>query len=499
MDFELLLEAERRGILPTDKVELLAEARKRGLVPALADQPSKPDDPAPYENTIAGTAAQAGVGTQSGIAQGLGFPVDAITGAINGVGQLTGGWGPIENPVGGSKFFENMMAPINESIPEPQSTQERVARRVGEEVGTSAAMLPLAYAAPVARAAPAKTAAVEMASALGSGTGAATANEVAPDSATAEIVAALLGGVATGKTASTAMGMNGTGPVIRGGIEDQKMRASDAYGMVRADQRVIPQISVDDMAQDLSARMAKERLNPRLHPGSAAIMDAIVQDSADPMRIEDIENLRRVTTQSLPATASPADGRLAGLMTDEITKYLDDMNDPVADALREGRDAHRRAMAATSVEDASTRASRAAARTGSGGNEINATRQKLSAIIENPRKARSFTPDELAAMDEIVRGSTGQNLARRLSRFAPSSGGLSSMLGIGGTLAAPQFALPIMAVTEGAKAIGERSTKASIAKLLQSLAPDRVLKPGQEGLGPIIAALMAARTTANAE
>jgi len=34
MDFELLLEAERRGILPADKAELLAEARRRGLVPA---------------------------------------------------------------------------------------------------------------------------------------------------------------------------------------------------------------------------------------------------------------------------------------------------------------------------------------------------------------------------------------------------------------------------------------------------------------------------------
>ena len=33
MDIELLLEAEKRGILPPDKVELLAEARRRGLVP----------------------------------------------------------------------------------------------------------------------------------------------------------------------------------------------------------------------------------------------------------------------------------------------------------------------------------------------------------------------------------------------------------------------------------------------------------------------------------
>lgn len=34
-DFTLLLEAEKRGILPADKVPLLAEARKRGLIPGL--------------------------------------------------------------------------------------------------------------------------------------------------------------------------------------------------------------------------------------------------------------------------------------------------------------------------------------------------------------------------------------------------------------------------------------------------------------------------------
>ncbi len=36
MDWKLILEAERRGILPSDKAELLAEARKRGLVPGEA-------------------------------------------------------------------------------------------------------------------------------------------------------------------------------------------------------------------------------------------------------------------------------------------------------------------------------------------------------------------------------------------------------------------------------------------------------------------------------
>ena len=471
------------------------ESEARYAAPPRADAPASPAQPRPYQNSIAGTAGQFGAGTQSGIARVAGFPVDAVTGAINGLGGLAG-MQPIESPVGGSQFFDDLLAPFRAGISAPQSAQERFARRVGEEVGMSAAMFPAALAAPVVRAAPLTAAAVEGASALGSGVGAAAANEAAPGSMTAEIAGALLGGLPAGMAASRALGMNGSAPVTRGGIEEQRMQAADAYGQVRADRRVLPQKSVDDMALDISARMDAERLNPRLQPGSAAVLDAILQDSSGPMRIEDLENLRRLTTQAMPATASPADRRLGGIMTEDITRYLDSLNDPVADALKDGRSAYRRAMAAEAVENASTRASRRAARTGSGGNSINAMRQNLSSIVETPRKARSFKPDELQAMDDIVMGTTGQNVARRLSRFAPTSGGLSAMLGIGGAMANPSIALPIMALTEGAKAVGERSTKNSIAKLLQSLAPDRVLKPGEQGIGPVVKALLAARTMA---
>ena len=41
-DLSLLLEAERRGILPADKIPLLAEARRRGLVSGLAALPAAP-------------------------------------------------------------------------------------------------------------------------------------------------------------------------------------------------------------------------------------------------------------------------------------------------------------------------------------------------------------------------------------------------------------------------------------------------------------------------
>ena len=258
----------------------------------------------------------------------------ASTGNLAGYGDV------IQNPMGGANTFEALLRPFNENIPAPATTQERMARRMGEEVGSSAVMAPVAMAN---QARPLAALGAEAVSALGSGTGAAVANEIAPDSAVAEIIGALAGGIPAGMVATRALGLNGSDAVIRPGIQEQKMRAADAYGEVRADPRILPQDSVDDMALGISSRMDAERINPRLHPGSSAVLDALLQDSSGPMRIEDVENLRRLTQQGLPATASPADRRLATMMTSDITDYLDNLDDPVADALRTGRDAHRRA------------------------------------------------------------------------------------------------------------------------------------------------------------
>jgi len=490
-----------RSVYPTGQAPQISADQRAANIEANAGRQAEIDAMAiPPQNSFIGIAGQFGAGSQTGIAQALGFPVDAVNSGINWIGQATGLWGATENPFGGSQSIKSgldaVMGLIADPMPPPATTLERMARRMGEEIGSSAVMAPVAVAN---QARPLAALGAEAVSALGSGTGAAVANEIAPDSAVADIIGALAGGIPAGMVATWALGLNGSDAVIRPGIQEQKMRAADAYGEVRADPRILPQDSVDDLALGISSRMDAERINPRLQPGASAVLDALLQDSSGPMRIEDVENLRRLTQQGLPATASPADRRLATMMTSDITDYLDNLDDPVADALHTGRDAHRRASSAQAIADAETKAARRAASTGTGGNEINAMRQNLRSVLDNPRKARSFTAPELAMIDQVVTGSGGQNAMRGLSRFAPSSGGLSSMLGIGGAMASPAVALPIMAATEGAKALGERSTRKSITYLLQALAPDRVLASREQGLAPILAALLGARTTANDE
>lgn len=441
-------------------------------------------------------AAQAGAGSQVGIAQMLGFPVDAVSAALGGVGELTGLYGPIENPVGGSEFFNTLMQPIRANIPEPATSGERIARRVGQEVGAASAGLPLAFASQAVRAAPVAATAVEGGAALGSGLGAGLLAEQFPDSQAADITGAILGGLTAGGIGSRMAGLGGTPSVVRPGIEEQRAIASDAYSQVRADPRTLSEPLAQSLADRVSSRMAEENINARLQPNAASVLQAIMQDTQAPLRLEDVEQLRRLTTDAIPATASRSERRLGQIMRQEITDFLDELNDPVADLLREGRAATRRGSAAADVERSMDRAVLRAASTGSGGNEINAIRQNLRRIIETPRLARSFTQDELSAMRQIVEGTADQNVMRRLSRIAPTSGGLAAMLGIGGTLASPEVALPIMGLAEGARYLGERSTRGSIQGLLQSLAPDRVLSPGEQGATQVLRGLLAARTAA---
>jgi hypothetical protein len=76
---ELLLEAERRGLLPPDKRALLQEARRRGLVAGLEEEePVVPAVAVEPERTIGGYAKEALKGLIPGAA---GLAETAITGA----------------------------------------------------------------------------------------------------------------------------------------------------------------------------------------------------------------------------------------------------------------------------------------------------------------------------------------------------------------------------------------------------------------------------------
>jgi len=116
------------------------------------------------------------------------------------------------------------------------------------------------------------------------------------------------------------------------------------------------------------------------------------------------------------------------------------------------------------VDEAFSKAERRAASTYSGGNENNAIRQELRKIYEK-RGPKSFTADERDAFETAIRGGRVENIARLLGKLAPSRGGLSTWANIGAGAGTGGATLPLTALAEGAKVVGDRATRRNLEEV----------------------------------
>jgi hypothetical protein len=73
-------------------------------------------------------------------------------------------------------------------------------------------------------------------------------------------------------------------------------------------------------------------------------------------------------------------------------------------------------------------AERDAAAAGSGNNLDNRTRQIVNSFLKNDKANRGFSKEEIALLDDIVRGKRGTNIARWIGNFFGGGGGLGSYI-----------------------------------------------------------------------
>jgi len=152
----------------------------------------------------------------------------------------------------------------------------------------------------------------------------------------------------------------------------------------------------------------------------------------------------------------------------DITTQSGDPDEGV-EALLDARRYNSRMRKMEDVDELVSKAERRAARNLNAG-EDSTMRAELDSLLGNMKRRGGFTPDEMAKMDEVVRGTMGQNFLRQAGRLAPG-GGLSLGaggvgFGIGASLGSPAFGaltagLPMVAGM-GAKKLSERSTKKSV-------------------------------------
>jgi hypothetical protein len=190
------LPAGFRVVTPSSTGEGLAalnalDASQGRPVPAAA--PASPPVPTqtPYKET---GLAQGLSGVNEGMAAVLGLPVDLTQGALRlgAAGLNTAAGTDIQLPVsavGGSESIRSVMGPA--IVPESADPGNQMIRRIGEEFGAN--IIPgMGVVSRAAR--PVQSAATQAAVTLGSGAGAAVADQVLPDNPFAELVGSILGG-----------------------------------------------------------------------------------------------------------------------------------------------------------------------------------------------------------------------------------------------------------------------------------------------------------------
>lgn len=252
--------------------------------------------------------------------------------------------------------------------------------------------------------------------------------------AMAEMGGQIAGGVAAGVRFKPRPAAAPTPPIDRSvpivdrlqGETTAAYRAADEAGV-----RYTPEAfgsMVDSVAADASAR----RLSGIRHPKSADMIAEMqkMKDAGYSPTLTELDQLRQVVRRDVASASDAAEAAFGQRMIRQIDDFIVNAGpdtvsagsaQDAANLITNARQANTRLRKVESVTDAVDSATLRAGSTGSGGNVNNAIRQNLRRVLED---TPNLTPQESAAMREIVMGSRTQNALRQVGKLSPSGNGL---------------------------------------------------------------------------
>lgn len=161
--------------------------------------------------------------------------------------------------------------------------------------------------------------------------------------------------------------------------------------------------------------------------------------------------------------SEPAIGRMIDEIDDLIQNYPD-----TSDLMNAARLANNQYKKAELLDFAVYKAGLQTAGTGSGGNILNKYKQAVTSILTNPRQIKFFNQDEVAQMENLVRGNLSENALRRIGKLSPSGNGLMLALNVGAISAEPAM-VGVTAAGAGAKALADLSGQRAMQGLLNTV------------------------------
>lgn len=467
--------------------------RGQSAAPASSPQPEAPG------NSLLGSAKAIGSGVYRGVTGLAGAPGDLRDAARGGVDWLLsqvgldpskapqvpspGMFGALDLLPGSQKIrgaIENQTGPLDYK---PQTTTEKYLKTAGE-------FLPAAAAGPGGIGRRLVTQAIVPALAS-------EAAGQATEGTAFEPLARIAGGIAGGVGAAGAANAltRARAPGVKAPDANALKDAARAnYEAARQSGLEINPQPVRDLAVKLETELNKFGFSNRNVPETFGVLkDLQAAPAGGVMTATNFESARQALTQAARNISNPREASAAGRIISKLDDYL--ANIPAKDVLKgdaktaaqqfaQARGNYAAAKRMETVDAKLYNADLNAAAANSGQNIDNATRQRIKAILISPKLRQGFNADEIAQMEQIVKGTFIGNRLRRVGNLLGGGGGLGQMLtgGAGaltgasagnlpgaiiGGIAAPMAG---MAARSGASAITMRQAD-ELTRMLASRSP----------------------------
>ncbi len=207
----------------------------------------------------------------------------------------------------------------------------------------------------------------------------------------------------------------------------------------------------EGMVNQIKKKVNKKGFDVDVTPATASVIRRLESEVGKTLSLTEIDNLRTVAQNAINPQ-QPRDAMLSGIIIDSVDDFLDNMS-PKAIALtvmstkeimpkyQIARELWGRARRSEMINDAFKNA-----RNQASGFE-NGIVIQFRSILNNKKKAKFFKPREIQAMEQVVRGTTGSNLAKLVGRLGFSEGHATNIIGGGmGVAAGAHLGGPIGAV-----------------------------------------------------
>lgn len=284
-----------------------------------------------------------------------------------------------------------------------------------------------------------------------------------------------LGMVSAGKAAPAVKAVEQAAP----SIQELKAAAKAGYQSPEVKGLAIQSPAISNFSQTAQVALNNAGIDANIAPKTFGILANLEKVPEGAIVTGDnLNNLRKIFGNAAKSI-DPAERLAASRAIEALDNFLPSLKQAdviegdvaaAAKTLETARGNYSAAKHAETIDNKTIQAELRAAAANSGRNVANTIRQRMADILINPKQQRGFNQSELDMMEQIVRGTTGQNALRIAGNVTGGGGGIGAALtGGGGALALGPVGMGIPIAGYLMKSVGNKMTLRQAEKLSEAI------------------------------